>query len=144
MVGSSRLDWGPIQIAGKICFKGVPQGSILGPIHFSVFINEILYFKVQYFINNYADDNTVLFICKDLYILKRVLEQKKKKVYIFLIKYFENNFMKANIEKFKAVFLGKKAYEGKIKFEKSVTVLAINIDCMLKTDTHLSKICQNN
>ena len=52
--------------------------------------------------------------------------------------------MKANIEKFKAVDLGKKAYEGKIKFEKGVTMLGINIDCMLKTDTRLSKNCQNN
>ena len=102
---------------------------------------------IQTFIYNYADDNTVSFIHKDLHILKNVLEQESMN----LIKWFENNFMKANPEKFQAICLGKRAYEGidsfdlegtQIKCEENVTLLGINIDHMLKMDKHVSEICQ--
>ena len=102
---------------------------------------------IQTFIYNYADDNTVSFIHKDLHTLKNVLEQESMN----LIKWFENNFMKANPEKFQAICLGKRAYEGidsfdlegtQIKCEENVTLLGINIDHMLKMDKHVSEICQ--
>ena len=59
--------------------------------------------------------------------------------------------MKANSETCQAIYFGKMAYESidsfdihsiKIKCEKSVTLLGINIDYMLKIDRHVSEICQ--
>ena len=39
--------------------KGVPQGSIIDPVLFNVFINDIFHFVQDSTIYNYADDNTL-------------------------------------------------------------------------------------
>ena len=43
----------------KEILKGVPQGSILGPILFNIFINDMFHFITRADLVNYADDNTI-------------------------------------------------------------------------------------
>ena len=43
--------------------KGVPQGSILGPIFFNIFMNDIYATTTRSSLYNYADDNTIAVIC---------------------------------------------------------------------------------
>ena len=57
-VGSAYSKWSKVR-------RGIPQGSILGPLLFNIFINDIFMIIEQSDICNFADDNT-LYSCGKL------------------------------------------------------------------------------
>ena len=51
-ISNSRSSW-------TVLTKGVPQGSILGPLLFNIFMNHLFFFIEKCHLYNYADDNSL-------------------------------------------------------------------------------------
>ena len=127
--------------------KGVPQGSILGPLLFNVFINDIFSFVTDSSLYNYADDNTLSYVNKDVDILVDVLERDSKA----LIQWFHVNKMQANPDKFQAMAIGKKTFSEEISFnfgsvtirpDNEIKLLGVDIDYRLNFNSHIANICK--
>ena len=89
--------------------RGVPQGSILGPILFNIFINDLIYFIQETEVCNFADDTTI-YSCSLNY--EEVAHELSNDTYIVL-NWFKVNSMAANPGKFQIMFLGSKIGNSK-------------------------------
>ena len=87
-VNSSFSQWSYIK-------TGVPQGSILGPLLFNLYINDIFFFVTKSDLTNYADDTTPYAIDTALDALLNSLETDTS----VLIKWFHDNYLKMNPDK---------------------------------------------
>ena len=93
--------------------KSVPQGSILGPILFNIFINDLLFFIKETGVCNFADDTTLYKCESDFDIVLENLEINAN----IAINWLNNNEMVANPNKFPLIFLARnKSIEKEMYF----------------------------
>lgn len=139
-IGSAFSEWLKILL-------GVPQGSILGPLLFNVFINDFLEFITRTEVCNFADDNTLYKCAKSVEDVFNSLEEDLRNALLW----FNLNQLVPNPGKFQLMFLGVNdsthltlnVNSEVIIPSDHVILLGLNIDCKLKFDNHVTDICRN-
>ena len=140
-----RVKIGSHRSTAKRIKIGVPQGSVLGPLLFNIFINDLCLMRLDSEICNFADDNTIYSCGLDLHEIVTNLESDLSR----LLEWFTNNGMVANPKKFQLMFLGLKGQRGlrlntnenKLSETDHVKLLGIEIDNKLKFSNHVKTLC---
>ena len=133
---TDRTQWvkvGSITSKWNIIRKGVPQGSIIGPLTFNLFINDIFDTVKDGKLINYADDNTVLVTGNDINSTIDKLQRECENI----LKWVEANEMEDNPQKFQVLIskeenrISIRCGNGNITSEKSTKLLGVHLDINL-------------
>ena len=122
---------------------GVPQGSILGPLLFNIYICDMFYFLENFDIANYADDSTP-YSARQNHDL--VVEDLQVSSTIFF-QWLKENYMNINSDKSHLLLSGNNNFVAKvdnfeIQSEKQQELLGIVIDSNLSFEDHINNICK--
>ena len=140
-VNGATSKWMPIK-------RGVPQGSVLGPVLFNIYINDIFMFNKESNIYNYADDNCVSYASPSIAHIEKVLTAEIET----LMEWFRNNSLEANPKKFQSMLLRSRKpvtenmdisiSSSPISVSDSIKVLGIHVDNKLNFNEHIQFMCR--
>ena len=126
--------------------RGVPQGSVSGPLLFNIYSNDLLLFIPNSNIYNYAVDTTIYACDKNLENITHKLQNDCN----VALEWFANNFMKLNEDKCHLLDIWQRCDDPvAVKIGNTEVVnsseeklLGVHIDSKLSFDHHVSKLCQ--
>ena len=121
------------------------QGSILGPLLFNIFLNDLFLFVSNAFLSNYADDNTLYTLADNLKKIKDHLRNSFDTVH----QCFFENYMVLNAGKYHFMCLGNNAENKTFLFHnilmeniKEQEILRVIIDNELNFKSQISALCK--
>ena len=135
-VCSAVSDWSSLS-------KGVPQGSIIGPVLFNVFMNDIFYAIKNNTLFNYADDNTLLATGNSLAETIETLKNGCDNI----LNWVHTNEMEANPSKFQVMLSNDSNVPFKINDDVTITseacvkLLGVFLDNKLTFNDHITHLC---
>jgi len=139
-----------VKVNGKVSswqesVKSVPQGSVLGPLLFNIFINDLFFLVEETEVCNYADDTTIYVCGQELEQVVSSLENDAQRI----SKWFFDNTMKLNPDKCHLLIFGGNNTDDSVHIGETVVtesveekLLGVTFHKNLDFKSHVNAVCK--
>ena len=138
-LGGEHSSWQPVT-------KGIPQGSILGPLLFNIFMNDLHEVPKNTTLSTYADDTQIFYAGNNEVELEQAISTDLKRLMNGLTrtkcKEIPANTQLSYSAIYELVHQDLYAKIAVIPLNEKVELLGVTIDKKLKLDAHVAKICR--
>ena len=118
--------------------RGVPQGSVLGPMLFNIFINDLFFHVKKAKLNAYADDHQVYYSHVDPAALDACVSHDVG----VANQWYHENGMLVNESKHQCLILGDTEYGFSFPVKDTLEIFGMEIDNKLNFSKRISNVCK--